>query len=55
MFVSPAALLGELHLAAAAFLAISDLSSAVSLAALAFPPFMPPSRPSSTAAGFFPS
>jgi len=43
------------HLATAAFLAISDRCSGVSLAALAFPPFWPPSLPSSTAAGFFPS
>ena len=43
------------HLAAAAFLAISDRCFGVSLAALALPPFCPPSLPSSTAAGFFPS
>ena len=36
---------------AAAFFAISDLCSAVGFVALAFPPFSPPSLPSSTAAG----
>jgi len=41
--------------AAAAFFAISDRCSAVSFAALAAPPFAPPSRPSATAAGFFPA
>lgn len=39
--------------AAAAFFAISDRRFFDSLAALALPPFKPPSRPSSTAAGFF--
>jgi hypothetical protein len=37
------------HRASAAFLAISARSSALSLLAVAFPPF----RPSATAAGFF--
>jgi hypothetical protein len=41
--------------AAAAFFAISRFRSGVSLAARAFPPFFPPSRPRATAAGFFPS
>jgi hypothetical protein len=41
--------------AAAAFLAISLRSAALSLAARALPPFAPPRRPRATAAGFFPS
>ena len=41
------------HLAAAAFLAISDLFLADSFSARAFPPFSPPSLPKATAAGFF--
>jgi len=36
-----------------AFLALSDRSWGVSLAALARPPFFPPFRPSATACGFF--
>jgi hypothetical protein len=39
----------------AAFLAISLRCSLVSFLARAGPPFLPPSRPSSTAAGFLPS
>ena len=42
-------------LALAAFLALSLRSSLLSLAALALPPFSPPSRPRATASGFFPS
>lgn len=38
--------------AAAAFRAISLRCSGVSFSARALPPFLPPSRPSSTAAGF---
>jgi hypothetical protein len=41
------------HLAAAAFLAICDLRLLERAKSLAFPPFRPPSLPSSTAAGFF--
>ena len=37
----------------AAFFAISRRLAALSFFALAGPPFMPPNRPSSTAAGFF--
>jgi hypothetical protein len=40
---------------AAAFLAISVRFFFDKLAARAFPPLSPPSRPSATAAGFFPS
>ena len=40
------------HLASAAFRHISRRCSAVNLAAVALPPFSPPNRPSSTAAGF---
>jgi len=43
------------HLALAAFFAIAFRRVALSFAARAFPPFNPPSRPSATAAGFFPS
>ena len=39
--------------ARAAFLAMSERRFALRLAALALPPFDPPSRPSATAAGFF--
>ena len=39
--------------AAAAFFAISDRCAGVSFAALAAPPFCPPSLPSATAAAFF--
>ncbi|MGO8945074.1 MAG: hypothetical protein ACLQJ7_15545, partial [Syntrophobacteraceae bacterium] len=42
-----------LHLAFAAFLAISLRCSGVSFSALALPPLRPPRLPSSTAAGFF--
>ena len=42
------------HRAVAAFLAISVLCSGVNLAARAGPPFLPPSLPRATAAGFFP-
>ena len=42
------------HRAVAAFRAISVLRSGVSLAARAGPPFLPPSLPKTTAAGFFP-
>ena len=41
------------HRAAAAFLAIAFRFGAVNVAALAGPPFAPPSFPSATAAGFF--
>src|SRR6516225_8505561 len=41
------------HRACAAFFAILERSSAVSLAALTFPPTIPPRRPSATAWGFF--
>lgn len=41
------------HLAAIAFFAISFLRSGVNASALALPPFSPPNRPNSTAAGFF--
>ena len=41
------------HLACAAFCAISLRFLADSFAALALPPFSPPSLPNSTAAGFF--
>ena len=41
------------HRALAALRAISFLLSGESFSALAFPPFLPPSLPSSTAAGFF--
>jgi hypothetical protein len=41
------------HLSFAAFTAICFRLSAVSLAALAGPPFFPPNRPNATAAGFF--
>lgn len=41
------------HLFAAAFFAMRFRSLGESLAALAFPPFKPPSRPRATAAGFF--
>lgn len=41
--------------AAAARRALSERSSGVILAARALPPFKPPLRPSSTAAGFFPA
>ena len=41
------------HLARAAFCAISRRLSGVSAAARAFPPFRPPSFPSATAARFF--
>ena len=41
------------HLALAAIFAIRDRSSAVSFKALAGPPFLPPSFPRATAAGFF--
>ena len=44
-----------LHRARAAFFAMAERREAVSLAALAFPPFTPPSRPNATAAGFLPS
>lgn len=37
----------------AAFLAIAERRDALRLAALAFPPLLPPSFPSATAAGFF--
>jgi hypothetical protein len=40
------------HLAFAALRAISDRSSGVSLSARALPPFSPPRRPRTTAAGF---
>ena len=43
------------HRAAAAFLAIALRLVADSFAARALPPLAPPSRPSATAAGFFPS
>src|SRR4051794_6354808 len=43
-----------LHRACAAFLAISLRCSFVSFLARASPPFLPPSRPSATAAGFLP-
>ncbi len=39
----------------AAFLAMDERRAAVNDAALALPPFTPPSRPSATAAGFLPS
>jgi hypothetical protein len=42
------------HLARAAFRAIIRRCSGVNLAARALPPFIPPRRPSATAAGFFP-
>jgi len=42
------------HRARAAFLAICLRRLGLSLAARAFPPFSPPSRPKATAAGFFP-
>jgi hypothetical protein len=42
-----------LHLALAAFLAISFLRRGVNLFALALPPFNPPSLPNATAEGFF--
>jgi hypothetical protein len=41
------------HRAAAAFFALALRSVADSLAALALPPFSPPSLPSATAAAFF--
>lgn len=41
------------HRARAAFLAIALRRAALSLAALARPPFAPPSSPRATAAGFF--
>jgi hypothetical protein len=41
------------HRAAAAFFAISDRFLADSFAARALPPFLPPSLPNATAAGFF--
>ena len=44
---------GRFQRAFAAFLAISSLLLAESLAILAFPPFSPPRRPRATAAGFF--
>lgn len=43
------------HLLRAAFLAIADRSLAVSFAARAGPPLIPPLRPRATAAGFLPS
>jgi len=45
--------LAVVHLILAAFLAMFALCPPVSFAALAGPPFFPPSRPRATAAGFF--